>query len=154
MHELLLEDAGAPLDGLPLGDVVDEAGEEPPLIELDLSDRETRGEGRPVLAPADHDAADADDALLARLAIAGEVGIVGFPMGRGHEDPHILADELGAGIAEEAFRRRVDRIDGAGLVDDDDGVRCRPGYRAQALLALPRRGDGGGAVSRIRHSPA
>ena len=154
MHQLLLKDARTPLNGLPLGDVVDEAREEPPLVELDLAHRETGGECRAVFALADHDAADTDDALLAGLAIVHEVGVVGLPIGGRHEDLHVLADELAAGIAEEAFGRRVDRVDGAALVDDDDGVGRRLGHRPQAFLALPRRSDSGGALPPIRHSRA
>ena len=154
MHELLLEDAGTALNVFPLGDVVEKPGEEPPLIELDFADRQTRRERGAVLAPADHDATDADDAPLAGLAVARQVGVVGFPMGRGHQHLDVLAHQLGAGIAEEAFRRRVDRIDDAALVDDDDGVWGGPGDRAQAFLAFPRCGDSGGAAPRIRHSPA
>ena len=81
MHELLLEDAGAALNVLPLGDVVEKPGEEPPLLKLDFADREARRERGAVLAPADHDAADADNTLLAGLAVARQVGVVALPGG-------------------------------------------------------------------------
>ena len=51
-------------------------------------------EGRAVLAFADHHAADADDAALARPQIAFEIAVMLFAIRRRHQHADILADHL------------------------------------------------------------
>ena len=65
MHQLGLQFLQARFGLLPLGQVADEAGEETLVAGFHLADRELHRKGRAVLALADHDAADADDAPLA-----------------------------------------------------------------------------------------
>ena len=61
---------------LPFGEVADEAGEEALIAHVHLADRKLHGKGRAVLALADDDAADADDAPLAGAQIAIEIAVV------------------------------------------------------------------------------
>ena len=65
MHQLRLQLLQARFGLLPLGQVADEAGEEAPVARAHLADRKLHRKGRAVLALADDDAADADDAPLA-----------------------------------------------------------------------------------------
>ena len=68
LAELLDALAQLALQPLALGDVAHDAGEVAPLADVELADRQLHREGRAVLAPPDHLAADADDAGLGRCA--------------------------------------------------------------------------------------
>ena len=65
MDQFGLQLLQARLGLLALGQVADEAGEKALLAGSHLADRQLHRKGRAVLALADHDAADADDAPLA-----------------------------------------------------------------------------------------
>src|SRR5690348_7478026 len=67
--------------------------------------------------------ADADDPLLAGLQVALQVSVVCLAVGRGHHHLHVLADNIGCGIAEQAFRGGAEGLDRSLLVDDDHGIR-------------------------------
>ena len=86
---------------LPLGQVADEAGEEALVARAHLADRKLHREGRAVLALADHDAADADDAPLAGRQVAREIAVVALAVGRRHQHLDVLADHLRRRIAEQ-----------------------------------------------------
>ncbi len=103
-----------------VGDVADEAGEE--LSGENLTDREIDGEDGAVASACAGLSADADDAPLARAAIAGEIGVVLIAIGRGHEDGDVASDELGGGVAEHLLARAVDGLDLTLAVDRDDRV--------------------------------
>ncbi len=90
MDELGLQLLQPRLGLLALGQVADEAGEEALRADLHLADRELHREGRTVLALADHDAADADDAPLAGAQIAIEIAVVAFAIGRRHQELDVL----------------------------------------------------------------
>ncbi len=85
VHELGLQLLQARLGLLALGQVADEAGEEAPIAGAHLADRELHREGRAVLALADDDAADADDAPLAGPQIALEIAVMRLAIGRRHQ---------------------------------------------------------------------
>ena len=68
VHQLGLQFLQPRLGLLPLGQIADEAGEEALVARAHLADRKLHRKGRAVLALADHDAADADDAPLAGAA--------------------------------------------------------------------------------------
>ena len=125
---------------LPLGQVADEAGEVVPLAGAHLADRQLHREGRAVLALADHDAADADDAPLAGGEIALEIAVVLLAIGRRHQHADVLADDLAGGIAEQPLGRRAEATAmRAALVDDDHRVRHGLQDRAQMRLGRLQR---------------
>jgi hypothetical protein len=68
-----------------LGEIADEAGEKTAVGGLHLADRKLHRECRAVLALADHDAADADDAPLAGAQVALEIAVVALAIGRRHQ---------------------------------------------------------------------
>ena len=76
VHQLGLQFLQPGFGLLPLGQVADEAGEEAPVAGSHLADRQLHREGRAVLALADHDPADADDAPLAGAAVALEIAVM------------------------------------------------------------------------------
>ena len=76
MHELGLQLLQPRFGLLPLGQIANEAGEEALVAGLHLADGKLHREGRAVLALADDDAADADDAALAGAQIALEIAVV------------------------------------------------------------------------------
>src|SRR5215831_10414343 len=128
-----------------VGEVADEAGEMVPLGRAQLADREMYGKGRAVLALADDDAADADDAPLAGREVALDIGVMLLAIGRGHEQADVLAGGLGHRVAEQPLGRRAERFDPPLLVDDDHGVRYGLQDRAQPRL---------GRFQRLRHRRA
>src|ERR1035438_9847830 len=100
MDQLGLEFLQARFGLLALGQIADKAGEKSAVARFHLADRKLHREGRAVLALADHDAADADDATFARSHIALQVAVVVFAIGPRHQGPYVLPDRLGRGAAE------------------------------------------------------
>lgn len=114
------EDLG--LEASPLGDVAEDAGEEASLSDVELADGQVDGEDGSVLAAAEDLAADADDAALAGLAVAGEVAVMSGAVGLGHEGADVASEEISRGPSEHAFGGRVDGVDEAAVVDGDDAL--------------------------------
>jgi hypothetical protein len=136
------------LEALPLGDVAHDAGEVAPRADVELAHREIHGEDAAVLAPSHHLAPDADDFRLAGGEIVGEIGVVLAIVGLGHQDLDVAPEHLGAPVAEQFLRGRVERLDVAALVDGDDAVDDVVDHRAHALfgeaqlfLGAPSLGD-------------
>ena len=94
MHELGLQFLQPRFRPLPLGQVANEAGEETPVGGVHFADRKLHRKGRAVLALADHDAADADDAPLAGAQIAIEIAVVILAVGRWHQHLDVLANDV------------------------------------------------------------
>jgi hypothetical protein len=104
VHQFRLQVLQPPLGALALGEIADEAGEQPPLAPADhLADRELHGEGGAVAPLADDDAADADDPPLAGRPVAIQIGVVLLAIGRRHQDRNVLADRLVGPPAEQAL---------------------------------------------------
>jgi len=114
------EDLG--LEASSLGDVAEDAGEEASFSDVELADGEVDGEDGAVLAAAEDLAADADDAALAGLAVAGEVAVMTGAVGLGHEGADVASKKLAGGPSEHAFGGRVDGVDEAAVVDGDDAL--------------------------------
>jgi hypothetical protein len=93
------------------------------LAGLHLADTELERKGRTVLALADHNAADADDAPLAGRRVAIEIGVVTFAMRRRHQHLDVLAEHFGRVVAEQALGRGAEGPHGPTLVNHDHGVR-------------------------------
>ena len=81
MHELGLQFLQPRFRPLPFGQVTDEAGEETPVGGVHFADRKLHRKGRAVLALANHDTADADDAPFAGPLIAIEISVVILAVG-------------------------------------------------------------------------
>src|SRR5262245_40526343 len=123
MHQLRLQLLKARFGLLPLGEIANKAGEIALLNGFHLADAELERESRAVLALADRDPADADDAPLACQLIAIEIRVVAFTIWRRHENPDVLADHVGRAVAEQPLRRRAEGLHDAMLVDDDHSLR-------------------------------
>src|SRR5690606_3220917 len=136
LQQLGLQLGQAPLRLLALGQIAHEAGEQPVLANPGLAHRELHREPRAVLALADHDAADADDALLAGTQIAGDVVVMALPVGRGHQNADVLPDELLGRVLEQALRGGIDDLNAALLVDGDQPVGGGLDDRLEQRLAL------------------
>ena len=139
---LLLGDAQGPLRGVPRGHVSYNADEDPLASGPRFAHRELHGEGRPVLASAFHLAADADDAAHPRAAITGEILVVLFPVGGGHEHANVLADHLVRPVAEEALAGGVVFLHPAQGVDDDHPVDRRLDQGLEPLFPVFERPRG------------
>src|SRR4051794_40521811 len=100
MHQLRLQFLQSRLGSLTLGEVADEAGEEPAIGGPHFAHRQLHGKGRAILALTDHDAAEADDSPFARLQVARKIAIVTFPIWRGHHDPDVLSDDIRGAMTE------------------------------------------------------
>ena len=122
--------------GLEVGDVAGDAGEHAPVAQVQLADGEVHGEGRAVLAQADHLAADADDLLLAGRPVVLQVVVMLVPVGLGHEHLDVAALDFAGQVAEELLGRRVHRLDHAAFVDGDDCVHGRVEDGPRAGLAF------------------
>ena len=65
-----------------------------------FANRQMERERRPVTAAAGDLTTDPDDRRLPGREIPGEVAVVLFVIGRGHQDVDVTPDDLGSGIAE------------------------------------------------------
>ena len=106
----------------PGGEIVHNAGEHTAAVQVHLTHRQRHGERGAIPALPAHFTPNADDVLLARLEIPRQVAVVLLPVGRGHEHADVLPNDVGGGIPKEALGRRIERLDGAALVDGDDAV--------------------------------
>ena len=79
-----------------------------------------------------------DDLLHSRREMPREIGVVLFVIGRRHEHVDVAADHLTLLVAEQAFGRRVERLDSAVRVDDDDAIHGRVDDRPPPRLAGPQ----------------
>ncbi len=123
------------------GNIAHDAGERAPAVQHGFTDIEFHRELLAVFTQARHFAADADDFLLAGGEVAGNVAIMLFAIGSGHQHVHVPADGLGRGIAENPFGGVVERLDQGVLVDDDDGVDCRFHHQPGKGFLLAQRSD-------------
>lgn len=137
------EDLG--LEASSLGDVPEDAGEEATAADVKLADGEVDGEDGAVLAAAEDLAADADDAALAGLAVAGEVAVMAGAVGLGHEGADVASEELSWGPSEHPLGSRVDGVDEAAVVDGDDALDggVEDGAEAGVAVLEGREGNGG-----------
>ena len=110
VHELGLKFLQAGFGLLTLGQVADEAGEIPLPGGTHLADRELHREGRAILALADHDAADADDPLLAGREIAPDIAVMLRAIRVRHQHLDVLADDFAWFVTELPNRRGAERL--------------------------------------------
>src|SRR6188508_3553306 len=123
MNELGLELLKPRLGALSFRQVANEACEVSPVARFHLADGELYRKRRSVLALAHNDAADADDAPLARTVIAFEITVMALPIRRRHQYLDVAADDFVGLVAEQALCRRAKGVHGPGFVDDDHRVR-------------------------------
>src|SRR5262245_44264250 len=103
MNELGLQLLEPRLGLLALREVADESGEEALIARAHLADGELHRKSRAVLALADDDAPDADDAPLTGPQIALQVAVVVLPIGRRHQPFDIRANDFRCRIAEQSL---------------------------------------------------
>ena len=84
------------LSALALGDVMDNAGKQPPLLQAYLADSQFSGENGAILALSSHLASNANDLLLPGAQIARKIVGILFPVERGHEHPDVLSSASAA----------------------------------------------------------
>lgn len=75
------------------------------------------------------------------VQVAGPVGRMALAKAGGQQHLHRLADHLLPGIAEQPLRLRVDEVDHAALVHDDDGVGDRLHDATKPVVGEPAVGD-------------
>src|SRR6476659_6547712 len=107
MNEFSLELLKPRLGALPFGQVANEARKVSPIARFHLPDGEFHRKRRSVLALADNDAADADDAPLPRTVIAFEITVMALPVRRRHQHLDVAADNLVGLVAKQAFCSRA-----------------------------------------------
>ena len=143
MDQLRLHVMEPPFRRLRLGEVADEACEEPPPAAPHLPDSQLDREGGTVPAHPYRHPANPDDLPLAGIEITSEVlGVLG-PVGVWHEQGDITADRLGRGPTEQPFSRRAEGADGPGLVDDDHRLGHGVEDGLEVILPLFRKGQHG-----------
>ncbi len=91
---------------LPLGEVADEAGEDAPLAEPGLADRELHREGAAVTVKPGRDPADADDLALPSGEIILEILIVPIAIWGRHQHLDVSPDDLCFSDSQTWFRPR------------------------------------------------
>ena len=151
MQQLELQFMQPVLGHLPFGKIADETGEMPLAADHRLAHRQFDRKGAAILALADDDAADADDAPLPGLEIVLEVTVMTLVIGRRHEDADVPADGFCGGVAEQALGGRAEGFDQPAFVDDENGVRRGLQDRAQARLALTQHFVGYRRIMLVRH---
>ena len=105
--------------GVFLAQVADNADEELLVGRFHFTDPEVHREQFAILALALDFVPDADDPTLAGRQVVADVGIVRFPVGRGHQHLDVLAQHFPGGVTENALGRLVERGDAARPVDAD-----------------------------------
>ena len=108
---------------LALGDVAERPDEPATEAVVERADVELHRKDRPVLPPAADLMPDAEGLRVGRLQVARDA-VSTVRLGREHR--HGLSDHLAAGVAEHLLGGRVERKEGAALVDRDDAVHGRP----------------------------
>src|SRR5205807_5974838 len=131
-----------PFEPLAVADVTHETGKQPLVRQPHFTDGQIHRENRAVLAQANHFAPDADDSGPTGAEIIPQVTIVLVAIRRWHEDLDVFANDLLRLVSENLFRRRVERLDDAALVDGDDSFDRRFEDGAQALFAVAQGGFG------------
>src|SRR5208282_1253609 len=124
------------------GDVTHEAGENPPVRQPDFAHGKVHWKNRAVFAPPDRFASDADDVRVTGAEIIADVSVMLLAMGRGHQDADVFADDFARLVTKNLFRRPIEGLDGAALVNRDNAFDRGCQYRAQPLLAVAQRGRG------------
>lgn len=135
VQQLRLQLLHAALLGSAFGQVADEAGKVPLGAGFGLADCELHRKGRAILALADHDPPDPDDAALARAAVAIEIAIVLLPVRCRRQDGDIVSDRLRGRPAKEALGRDAEGSHDAPLIEHDHGFR--DGIQDRLELGLP-----------------
>src|SRR4026208_347556 len=97
-----------------------------------------RGEARAVFATRGDLPSDADNAPLTGHLIAPEVVVVFRGIRIGHQHRDVTSHDLLRGISEDALGGRIEELDGAPTVDENDGIDSRLDDRAPALFAPPK----------------
>ena len=69
------------------------------------------------------------------LQVASDVAVVLVAIRLGHQQPDVLADDLGRGISEHLLGGEIERLDRAVLIDRDDRVDGRVDDRPQVVFA-------------------
>src|SRR6476660_6018155 len=123
MHKLGLQFLQTRFGLLPFSQIADKAGEETSVTGFHLADGQLHRKSRAVPSLADHDAADADDAALARHPVAIEVTVMAFTVGCRHQDFDVLSERLGCAQAEQTLGSAAERLHNAALVDNDHSFR-------------------------------
>ena len=136
MDELGLQLLQPRLGLLTLREVADEPGEEALIARAHLADGEFHRESRAVLALADDDAPDPDDAPLPGSQIALQVAVVILSIGRRHQPFDVRADDFRRRIAEQSFGCRAEGLDDPALVDHDH--RIGHGVQDRGEMGLAR----------------
>ena len=139
---------------LPLGQIADEAGEVALPARPHLAHGQLHGEGGAVLALADDEAADADDAPLAGAQVALHVTVMLAAVGLRHQDVDVAARHLRRGIAELAFGGGTEGLDPGVFVDHDHGVGNRVENRLQVRFPRAERLHGGCLLAHAQLAPA
>ena len=103
-----------------------------------LADGKLHRKGRAVLALADDDAADADDAPLAGDLVAIEIAVVAAAVRLRHQHADVEPGRLGGADAEQAFGGAAEGLNDAEFVDHDHRVRNGIEDRLQMRLARTR----------------
>jgi len=135
LHLLRLTQLG--LELLALGQVADDAGEQPPPgRQPGFADGELEGELAASLAAASNLATDADDARLAGLEIALQELVMIDGLRVRHEQAHIAPDHLALRVAEDARGGRIEGLHDTILVDGDDAVGGGIEHGAYVAFAL------------------
>jgi len=116
------------------------AREAAPAVHHHFSHGEMERESGTVLPFAEDLPAETDDSLLAGGAIVLEIAIVPFVVRARHEHIDVVPDDLTGGIPEQTFRRWIERLDQAVVVDGDDSFHRALDDRAQASFAPAQRG--------------
>ena len=138
MHKLGLQFLQARLGLLALGQVADKAGEKTLRAGFHLADGKLHGKGRAVLALADDDAANADDAPLAGDLVTVEIAIVAAAVWLRHQRTDVEPGSIGGADAEQAFGGAAEVLDDAEFVDHDHRFRDGIEDRLQVRFARPR----------------
>ena len=121
---------------LALGHVADDAGEEPPVMLREFTERDLQREFAAVLAHTDHGDRFPGSGALSGLQVTRERQVLAVAEPRRHQDGEIATDQLLPRVAEAAFRCPIHKDDAPDVVDGDDGVRCGFGQGTEPILAL------------------
>ena len=125
VREPELQRARPLLGGALCRQVANDADESAPAAVRGLPDRERHGERLAVGAPRFDLAPLADDVRLARGDVTLDIVVVLRAMRLAHEHPHVVADDVGGGVAEHALGGSIEREDLPALVDHDDRIDRR-----------------------------
>src|SRR5207237_40715 len=112
------------LVALALGDVAQETDERSVPAAGNPRDRQLDSERISVAAARGELETALEDVRLARLALPAKTGAMRIAVRRRNDDlGHLPAKDIGARIAEEPLRRRVELGDRPVLIDRDDGIK-------------------------------